>query len=251
MTQLYDKIGGSYSGVRRPDPFWVSQITLRLGSAESVVNVGAGTGSYEPDVARIVAVEPSFTMIKQRSAHAAPAVQAVAEALPFRDESFSVAMSVLSSHHWKARPHAFEEIGRVSTRKAVFVTWDPAHDGFWLTQDYFPEIVDIDRRIFPSISEFQRAFGRVEVFPLPISHDCVDGFLGAYWRRPYAYLDSEVRGGMSTFAKLSDASSGLARLSADLESGEWLRRYGSLLSKVVLDLGYRIVVANVACQSAV
>ncbi len=246
MNQLYDTIGGNYDGTRRPDPFWAKQIRHRLGSVGSIVNIGAGTGSYEPKVKKIIAVEPSLTMIKQRSLNAAPAVQAIAEALPFRDESFSVAISVLSSHHWRSRSTAFQEIGRVATQKAVFVTWDPGHDGFWLTQDYFPEIVEIDRRIFPPVSEFEHAFGRVGVFPLLIPHDCIDGFLGAYWRRPYAYLNKEVREGMSTFAKLSKPADGLARLHADLESGEWLRKHCNLLQETVLDLGYRIVVANVA-----
>lgn len=247
MTQLYDTIGSNYGGVRRPDPYWHNHIGQHLGSKESVINIGAGTGSYEPRGKRIVAVEPSFTMIKQRPIGAASVVQAIAEALPFRDESFSIAMSVLSSHHWEARSDAFEEIGRVLTRKAVFVTWDPAHEGYWLTQDYFPEIVAIDREIFPSISEFEHAFGQIEVYVLPVRHNCEDGFLGAYWRRPYAYLDSGVRGGISTFSKLRDAASGLDQLSRDLESGEWLRRYGYLLENEVLDLGYRIIVADVTC----
>jgi SAM-dependent methyltransferase len=184
-------------------------------------------------------------MIKQRAVGTAPAVQAVAEALPFSDQVFSVAMAVLSSHHWESRAAAFEEIGRVAARKAVFVTWDPDHEDFWLTQDYFPEIVAIDREIFPPISEFRAAFGAIDVSSLLDPHDCIDGFLGAYWRRPHAYLSSTVRAGMSTFSKISNIDSGLKRLRMDLVSGEWSRRYKHLASKDFVDLGYRIVAAKI------
>lgn len=245
MTQLYDKIGKDYRGVRRPDPYWTSQIASRLPSKGLVLNVGAGTGSYEPDSRRTVAVEPSFTMIKQRSPYAAPVVQAVAEALPFEDHTFSLALSVLSSHHWPSRTRAFEEIGRVASRKAVFVTWDPDHEGFWLTQDYFPEILEIDRGIFPRLSEFSHGFGSIEVHPLLVSSDCADGFLGAYWRRPAAYLDDAIRAGMSTFSKIDAVEAGLTRLRTDLESGNWKRKYGHTFTDELADLGYRIVVAEI------
>jgi len=245
MAQLYDQIGSNYRMERRPDPFVYKQIIRRLGSPEFVLNVGAGTGSYEPRSHQVIAVEPSFTMLKQRSAGAAPAVQAVAEALPFRDEAFSSAMSVLSCHHWKSRTSAFEEIGRVTTGKATFVTWDPAHEGFWLTRDYFPEILDIDRGIFPAISEFDHAFSKVEVYPLLIPSECTDGFLGAYWRRPHAYLDDQVRQSMSTFSKIRDVSDGVERLRSDLESGVWSLENEHLLNEDELDLGYRILVVDV------
>jgi len=245
MAQLYDQIGSNYRIARQPDPFVYQQIIQRLGSPELILNVGAGAGSYEPRSHQVVAVEPSFNMIKQRSAGAAPAVQAVAEALPFRDETFVAAMTVLSCHHWKSRPAAFEEIGRVTAGKAVFVTWDPAHEGFWLTRDYFPEILDIDQAIFPEISEFDRAFSRIKVYPLLIPHDCTDGFLGAYWRRPQAYLDDQVRGSMSTFSKIGNVSDGVKRLRDDLKSGIWSLKNDHLLKREKLDLGYRILVVDV------
>jgi len=126
----------------------------------------------------------------------------------------------------------------------VILTWDPATAGFWLVQDYFPEIAEVDQRIFPPLEEFRRALGRVEVHPLPVPHNCHDGFLGAYWQRPQAYLDHDIRSGMSTFSKIHDGDRGLARLRGDLEDGTWERRYGHLLGQSDLDLGYRLVVAD-------
>ena len=135
---------------------------------------------------------------------------------------------------------------RVAQRRVVVVTWDPSSSGFWLVDDYFPEIVDLDRRIFPTIEDFGRAFGRVDVQPFPIPHDCVDGFMGAYWRRPHAYLDASVRAAISTFAKAepSRLESGLERLRRDLADGTWERRHAHLLERAELDLGYRIVIAT-------
>lgn len=245
MTHLYDRISKGYYGVRRPDSYWAGQIESHILSTDIVLNVGAGTGSYEPEAHRTVAIEPSFTMIKQRSPRSAPAVQAMAEVLPFKDCAFSLALSVLSSHHWTSRALAFEEIGRVATRKAVFVTWDPDHEGFWLTQDYFPEVLENDRRVFPRLSEYSRGFGCIKVHPLLIPHDCTDGFLGAYWRRPSAYLDCSIRDGMSTFSKVSTVEAGLNRLSQDLTRGVWSRRYAHALMDDYADLGYRIVVAEI------
>ena len=244
MTQLYDEIGGGYRNARRPDPRIATSIVRALGEAETVVNVGAGAGSYEPVDRFVVAVEPALTMIRQRQAGSAPAVQASAEALPFRDGAFAAALAILTVHHWSARARGLDELARVARGRAVIVTWDPATSGFWLVDDYFPEIVEIDRGIFPSIEELRRALGRVEVSTLPIPHDCVDGFTGAYWRRPQAYLDADVRGAMSTFSKIRQLESGLIRLRKDVEDGSWARRYGDLLTRSEIDLGYRLVVSK-------
>lgn len=244
MTQLYDEIGGGYRNARRSDPRIATAIVRALGQADTVVNVGAGAGSYEPADRSVVAVEPAMTMIRQRRAGSAPAVQASATALPFRDAAFAAALAILTVHHWPERARGLDELARVARGRAVIVTWDPAASGFWLVDDYFPEIVEIDRAIFPSIEELRRALGPVEVSTLPIPHDCVDGFLGAYWRRPQAYLDAEVRGAMSTFSKIRRLESGLFRLRKDVEDGSWTRRYGDLLSRSEIDLGYRLVVSK-------
>ena len=243
MSQLYDEIGVRYRDFRRPDPRLEAAITRALNQAETVVNVGAGTGSYEPSDRSVVAVEPAMTMIRQRRPGSAPVVQASATELPFRDGGFAAALAILTVHHWPDQTRGLDEMARVARRRVVVVTWDPSTLGFWLTDDYFPEIVEIDRPLFPSIEDFRRALGRVEVQPLPIPHDCVDGFLGAYWRRPHAYLDAGVRSAISTFAKLHDMGRGLDRLRRDLEDGSWVRRYGDLLDQPEIDLGYRIVIA--------
>ena len=208
-----------------------------------VVNVGAGAGAYEPIDRQVVAVEPSRTMIAQRGDGSAPVIQASATALPFRDGCFDAALAVLSVHHWPDRQLGLSELRRVARRRIVVLTWDRASPGFWLT-DYFPEILDIDRLIFPASGDFERTLGSVSVETVPIPHDCTDGFLGAYWRRPAAYLDERVRSAISTFSKLSGVEPGLDRLSADLESGEWDRRYGEILTKTELDLGYRLIVGR-------
>jgi len=243
MTQLYDEIGVGYRNARRPDPRIALAILRALGEAESVVNVGAGAGSYEPADRFVIAVEPSMTMILQRRPSCAPVIQASATRLPFRDASFAAALAVLTVHHWPDRARGLDELARVAADRVVILTWDPATSGFWLVEDYFPEIVEIDRRIFPSLDEFRRALGRVEVSALPIPHDCVDGFLGAYWRRPHAYLDADIRRAISTFSKIHAPEPGLARLRRDLEDGTWEHRYGDLLNRPEIDLGYRLVIS--------
>jgi SAM-dependent methyltransferase len=245
MAELYDDIGVGYRDRRRPDPRVAAAIVRALEGTDSVVNVGAGAGSYEPADRFVVAVEPAMTMIRQRRAGSAPVVQAVAADLPFRDDGFAAALAILTIHHWPDKARGLDELGRVARRRVVVVTWDPSISGFWLADDYFPEIFETDRKIFPSIEDYRRALGHIDVRPMPIPHDCVDGFLGAYWRRPHAYLDGGVRGAISTFAKLPPRAveSGVEQLRRDLEDGTWARRHGDLLDQTEIDLGYRIVVA--------
>lgn len=215
-----------------------------------MVNVGAGAGSYEPADLRVVAVEPSGEMIRQRAAGAASAVRATAEALPFPGGAFDAALAVLTIHHWRDRPAGLAELVRVARRRVVIVNWDPeGRDAFWLTREYIPALVELDAVLFPTASELAAALGPVRVTPLRVPHDCVDGFLGAYWRRPEAYLDAGVRSGMSTFGRLApeaarSVDAGLARLADDLASGRWEARYGHLRAQEQIDLGYRIVVAE-------
>jgi SAM-dependent methyltransferase len=240
----YDTIGRAYAERRRPDPRIARAVAAALGGAKSVVNVGAGAGSYEPSDREVVAVEPSAVMIAQRPAGAAPAVRAAAEALPFADGSFDAALAVLTVHHWGDRRAGLAEMRRVARGQVVALTWDPSHPGFWLTRDYFPDLIEFDRRIFPPLSEFEAALGAVEAGVVHVPHDCADGFLGAYWRRPAAYLDEGVRGGISTFSRIGDVAPRLERLRADVESGRWAERNAELLGLERLDLGYRIVVGG-------
>ncbi|MFN8177789.1 MAG: class I SAM-dependent methyltransferase [bacterium] len=243
MTELYDTIGDGYRRLRKPDPRIGAAILRGLDGAASIVNVGAGTGSYEPADRRVVAVEPSMTMIRQRDAAAPPAVRASASALPFRDGAFEASLAILTVHHWPDPRAGLQELRRAARKRTVILTWDPTCQGFWLT-DYFPEILEIDRRIFPPLEEIRSQLGRARVVDVPIPHDCIDGFLGAYWRRPRAYLSASVRSAISTFSRLGDVARGLARLEADLESGLWNRRYGEAVSRRTLDLGYRLVIAK-------
>jgi len=245
---LYDTIGRGYARRRRPDARIASRLMAALGDARSVLNVGAGTGAYEPTDRSVVAVEPSAVMIAQRASGAAPAVQARAEALPFRDQAFDAVMAVLTLHHWTDRARGLAECARVARQRVVLLTWDPGADAFWLVQDYLPAFAEIDRRQFPPMSGYGEAFGdgaRVEVEAVPVPRDCADGFLGAYWARPAAYLDPAVRAGISSFAH-PGTEPGLERLAADLASGAWNDRHGHLLEADALDLGYRLVVARLA-----
>jgi SAM-dependent methyltransferase len=241
-TQLYDRIGTHYRDYRRPDPRIAAILADALGNAHRVVNLGAGVGSYEPRDRPVVAVEPSWVMIAQRSAAGAPAVQARAEALPFADAAFDCAMATLTIHHWASPAEGLREARRVA-RKVVLLTWVgfPVH--FWL-MDYFPEIAAFDIDLFPSLEDLAAWLGPLRAINVPIPHDCTDGFLCAYWRRPEAYLDEGVRGAISTFARTERLGDGLARLQADLASGAWRARYGDLLNHDEMDFGYRVVVTE-------
>ena len=245
MNALYDAIGVTYAVTRCTDPQIASQLYPELQGATRIVNIGAGTGSYEPEHVDLVAVEPSMQMIAQRKPGAYRVEQAFAEKLPFEDRSFSHAMTVLSMHHWENRALAFKEINRVATEKFVAITWDPRAETFWLTRDYFPEIHETDKRIFPDLDELSEHFDDVSIYPLPIPSDCQDGFFAAFWKRPKAYLSSTVRQSMSPFAKLQNLAEGLRRLETDLASGAWATKNHAILSLAALDVGYRIISARV------
>ena len=240
---LYDQIGIGYSDYRRPDPRIAVRIEAALGPCRSVLNVGAGAGSYEPRTRSVVAVEPSAAMIRQRRQPAASVIQANAVRLPFTDRSFDAALAILTIHHWPDRARGLAELRRVARDRVVILTWDPEQAGFWLIQDYLPEIAEIDRRDFPTLLEIERALGPFDAEALAIPANCVDGFLGAYWRRPAAYLDPRVRAAISIFSKL-DATVAMARLEADLADGTWNARHGELLARSELDVGYRLIVAK-------
>jgi SAM-dependent methyltransferase len=244
MAARYDAIGRTYTATRGTDPRIAARIWDALGDARTVVNVGAGTGSYEPPDRDLTAVEPSVVMIAQRPPGAAPAVQASAEALPFDDASFDAAMAVLTLHHWSDFRGGCAELRRVARDRVVVFSWDPTYVGrMWLGPEYFPDYMRQDAEGFPSLAEQADAL-EAEVESVPIPWDCRDGFFSAFWRRPEAYLDPAVRAGTSTLAKRSEdeLAEGLARLRADLESGGWARRHADLLERDELDLGYRLLV---------
>jgi SAM-dependent methyltransferase len=243
MTPAYDRIGVNYAALRKPDPRIAARIEQALGAARSVLNVGAGAGSYEPANRDVTALEPSPEMIRQRPAGAAPVVQGRAEALPFADSSFDAAMAVLTVHHWADKARGLAEMRRVTRGPIVILTYDPAFRGFWLA-DYLPQLVALDEAQMPALADYAASLGPVDISPVPIPHDCADGFLAAYWRRPRLYLDERVRAAISSFWALGDVSDALARLASDLDSGAWARRYPGLAELDQCDCGYRLVVTR-------
>ncbi len=239
---LYDRIGVGYTASRQPDPRIAARIESALGDARTVVNVGAGAGSYEPAGRQVTAVEPSSVMIAQRPAGAAPVVQARAEHLPFPDAGFGAAMAVLTIHHWADVTAGIAEMRRVA-RRVVVLTWDQEFaNRFWLVTEYLPEARRYDDGRTVAIGRLLDLLPGAAVSPVPVPHDCRDGFLGAFWRRPEAYLDPAVRGAISSLAAIEGRSAaGLERLRNDLETGAWRTRHADLLELDELDLGYRLV----------
>jgi SAM-dependent methyltransferase len=240
MRASYDTIGVDYSNLGKPDARIGRVIEEALGSAKTVLNVGAGGGSYEPAGRQVTAIEPSTEMIRQRGASAAPVVQGYAEALPFDDGSFDASMAILTVHHWSDKEKGLKEMRRVTRGPVVLLTFDPSYREFWLL-DYFPELAVLDDAQMPRMTDYSSWLGPVEVSAVPIPHDCVDGFLYAYWRRPKAYLDPRIRAAMSSFWVIENVSDGLEKLADDLESGAWARRYSDLLDLDSYDAGYRLV----------
>jgi ubiquinone/menaquinone biosynthesis C-methylase UbiE len=243
----YDTIGRTYGATRRPDPRIAQQIGAALGDARSVVNVGAGTGSYEPTDRPVVAVEPSQAMITQRPADAAPAVRGVAEHLPFPDATFDVALATLTVHHWTDVAAGLRELVRVAGRQVILAFDRDIYASYWLVDDYFPEYRALrSERDAPNPDDIGQVLDvrRVEVVPVP--GDCIDGFGGAYWQRPEAHLDPVVRAGISWLAQLDPdtVERNTTRLSRELADGTWDQKYGGLRTQESLDLGYRLLVCG-------
>jgi SAM-dependent methyltransferase len=241
---LYDRIGHEYSGARRTEPRIARRIWQALGDARSVLNVGAGTGSYEPPDRDVIAVEPSAVMRAQRPAGAAPCIAASAESLPFADRTFDAAMAILSDHHWSDPIAGLREMARVAKRVVVF-QWDNAEiPHFWLVRDYLPEFAALAAGK-PTLHDRAEAIG-ASIDPVRIPWDCVDGFFHAYWRRPEAYLQEPVRTGTSVWARLGPdvEQRAVTTLADDLASGRWHKRNRDLLNISDADLGARLLLAT-------
>jgi SAM-dependent methyltransferase len=244
--QLYDTIGATYTVTRRTEPRIAAQVWAALGDARTVLNVGAGTGSYEPHDRDVTAVEPSALMRAQRPAGAAPCVAAAAESLPFADQSFDAAMAFATVHHWQDPIAGLREMRRVARRVVVFThdTSEAAWPGqFWLARDYLPEVAGFLAGR-PSLTELASVIGaRTE--PVLIPWDCADGFFEAYWRRPEAYLNDQVRRGVSVWGRVGpDAERRAVRaLRDDLDSGRWAERNRDLVDLDAAELGLRLLIA--------
>jgi SAM-dependent methyltransferase len=242
---LYETIGRSYAQTRREDPRVARDIRAGLGKARSVVNVGAGTGSYEPADRLVVAVEPSPAMVEQRRDRTRRVVRALAEALPFVDGAFDAALAVLTIHHWTDVRAGLAEMRRVARRQVVFYFEPLSTHAFWALE-YFPEALDLpSEQNAPGAREIGAALTVREVRPVLVPRDCRDGFGAAFWARPEAYLDPEVQAGMSWLALLPPEvrRRGGQRLAADLDSGAWDHRHGHLRHQATYDGGYRLAIA--------
>ena len=244
---VYESIGRTYSTTRREDPRVASAIHDALGDGRTLVNVGAGTGSYEPTDRRVVAVEPSATMRAQRGeGRSQLVVDALAESLPFAADTFDAALAMLTIHHWTDVGRGLAELRRIARRQVVFFFEPLATHAFWAL-DYFPSALDLpSEQAAPGEAELRAVLDVHEVRTVLVPADCLDGFGAAFWRRPDAYTDPAVQAGMSWLAQLpaQDLAAGSDRLRADLQSGEWNRRYGHLLDRDEYDGGYRIAVAG-------
>lgn len=243
---VYETIGATYTATRREEPSIRAAIHDALGGARTVVNVGAGTGSYEPGDRAVVAVEPSVTMIRQRRDRTPVVVRATAERLPFATGTFDVAMALLTVHHWPDPAVGLRDLARVSRRQVVFY-FEPLHAHDFWALDYFPEARNTpSEQRAPGLDQLRAVLDVRHVRTLPVPLHCRDGFGAAFYGRPERYLDPDVQAGMSWLALLPAGTRrrGTERLRADLASGAWDRRHGHLRTRPTYDGGYRLAVAG-------
>ncbi len=251
MNNWYDEIGKGYSSLRVPDSRISAQIhhalfsDLKPDKDTLIANIGAGTGAYEPDGCEIIAIEPSELMLREYKGSGLR-IQGAAENIPLDTNAVDASMGILTLHHWRDWKQGLAEIIRISRSNITLLTHTPDLDDFWLL-DYFPQIKEIDQRIFPKIddisSEAEIRRWTLKSIPINIPGDCSDGFLGAYWKRPDAYFNDKVRRSISTFNLLDplEVQEILDNLRADLQSGAWNRRYGDIKYLDALDVGYRLL----------
>lgn len=242
---VYDRIGKGYALGRRTDPRWMRAIVTALGEGRSVVNVGAGTGSYEPAGQTSLAIEPSLRMLRQRDRAAAPAVQGVAEHLPLGSDAASICLAVLTVHHWRDWRRGLAELRRVAARQVVLAYDARIQNEFWLTREYIPEIALVERNR-PLLEDIADELNADKIIDLLVPVDFADGVYPAHWRRPHAYLDERVRQACSAFAQTDPAAvaRGIHSLRHDLETGRWEERHRDLLQRDEIDAGFRLILAS-------
>jgi SAM-dependent methyltransferase len=249
VNARYDRIGHGYALTRREEARFRERIHAALGDARTMVNVGAGAGSYEPFDRHVVAIEPSEVMAEQRPSHLAPALRGTAGDLPLRDRSVDAAMAIVTLHHWDAeRERGVRELRRVARGPVVIMTYDPEISGaMWLMAEYLPEVAELDRRIFPAPSQIASWLGGdVEISPVPIPVDCTDWMLGSFWAHPERVLDDDARAATSGFARMTPAvvARVVDHVRRDLTSGSWDARHGGLRALTEYDVGLRLIVGR-------
>ena len=246
----YDHIGQGYAQTRREDPRLADRIRRALGAARTVVNVGAGAGSYEPRDRHVIAIEPSDVMAAQRPRELAPALRAFAQALPLRAGGVDAAMAILSVHHWdKEQERGVREMRRVAAGPVLFLTCDPEVSGaMWLMADYLPEVAALDRRIFPPPQQLAAWLGgRTQIETVPVPRDTCDWTLMSFWAHPERVLDPAARSATSGFARMAPevVERVAAAVRRDLADGIWDARYGHLRRLDEYDAGMRLVINTV------
>jgi SAM-dependent methyltransferase len=249
MDARYDTIGHDYARFRREDPQIRARVRAALGGARSVVNVGAGAGSYEPAELHVVAIEPSDIMAAQRPRALAPAIRATATELPLRDASVDAAMAILTLHHWDdARERGVRELRRVARDAVVILTFDArVCSKLWLFEEYLPELAALDRTIFPAPELIASWLGgSTEIEAIPLSRHTPDWMLGSYWAHPERVLDPAARAATSGFARMPApvVERVVAQLARDLADGSWDARHGALRGFEEFDVGLCLIVGR-------
>ncbi|HCS20860.1 MAG TPA: SAM-dependent methyltransferase [Bacteroidetes bacterium] len=244
----YDKLGQKYSGYRQTDPRIAEYVTRALGDAKTILNVGAGAGSYEPADRYVIAVEPSQVMRAQRGKNAkVPAINAKADHLPFDDKTFDASMAMVTVHHWPDIAKGLRELRRVTRGQVIIMTFDPNElDNFW-NAAYFPELIAVEKARYPTINFIENALGgNCEIVPIPIPLDCIDGFQEAFYGRPEAFLEKEVRLAQSAWGFLPEGVEDrlVSALKDDLESGAWDKKYGHFRSEATFTCALRLVISR-------
>ncbi len=243
----YDEHGQKYSGYRQTDRRIAKYVYEALGSAKTVLNVGAGAGSYEPEDKYVIAVEPSGVMRSQRQkAQKVPAINATADSLPFDDNSFDAAMAMVTVHHWPDIRKGLQELKRVTREKILIMTFDPkALDNFWNAY-YFPELIEVEKARYPTMDFITEALGvECTIQSVPIPFDCADGFQEAFYGRPEAFLEKEIRLSQSAWGFLPEGMEDklVKRLERDLKSGEWDKKFGEFRTKPAFTCALRLITA--------
>jgi SAM-dependent methyltransferase len=242
----YDTPENQYAGHRRTDPRIAAYVHEALGDAQTIVNVGAGAGSYEPLDRYVFALEPSAAMRAQRPA-GRPAIRGIAESIPVDDASVDAAMAMVTIHHWTNMAQGISEMKRVSRKRVVIMTFDPDRlDDFW-NAHYFKEVIEVERSRYPTIDTITHLLGgQCRVQPVPIPLDCVDGFQEAFYGRPEAFLDKNVRAAQSAWGYIPAEQQDILvkRLSDDLASGQWDKLYGHFRTEPTFTCALRLIISE-------